>query len=157
MSEQLHANKIGALQLAALLILSRLFILLIYVPNTHNAVVGTPALLGILLGGVLTCVALLPAYLLFRQCPGMDLQQIARQFSPGLGKVTAALFYLSCMVVAAETAAQAARTAGMLAMASAGTSREVVLAVNGIEFGRAIMPDWRAVEDQSPRIVSDRG
>lgn len=58
---------------------------------------------------------------------------------------------------AAETAAQAARTAGMLAMASAGTSREVVLAVNGIEFGRAIMPDWRAVEDQSPRIVSDRG
>ena len=106
MSEQLHANKIGALQLAALLILSRLFILLIYVPNTHNAVVGTPALLGILLGGVLTCVALLPAYLLFRQCPGMDLQQIARQFSPGLGKVTAALFYLSCMVVAAETAAQ---------------------------------------------------
>ena len=99
MSEQLHANKIGTLQLAALLILSRLFILLIYVPNTHNAVVGTPALLGILLGGVLTCVALLPAYLLFRQ-------QIARQFSPGLGKVTAALFYLSCMVVAAETAAQ---------------------------------------------------
>ena len=55
MSEQLHANKIGTLQLAALLILSRLFILLIYVPNTHNAVVGTPALLGILLGGVLTC------------------------------------------------------------------------------------------------------
>ena len=103
MSEQLHANKIGALQLPALLILSRLFILLIYVPNTHNAVVGTPALLGILLGGVLTCVALLPAYLLFRQCPGMDLQQIARQFSPGLGKVTAALFYLSCMVLEAVT------------------------------------------------------
>ena len=94
MSEQLHANKIGTLQLVALLILSRLFILLIYVPNTHNAVVGTPALLGILLGGVLTCVALLPAYLLFRQCPGMDLQQIARQFSPGLGKVTAEQFYL---------------------------------------------------------------
>ena len=33
MSEQLHANKIGTLQLAALLILSRLFILLIYVPT----------------------------------------------------------------------------------------------------------------------------
>lgn len=106
MSQSLHAHKISAPQLAALLILSRLFILLIYVPNTHNAVVGTPALLGILLGGVLTCIALLPAYFLFRKCPGMDLHQIARQLSPALGKGAAALFYLCCMVVAAETAAQ---------------------------------------------------
>lgn len=76
------------------------------------------------------------------------------------GRVSAGLTVTSAapsQEKAAETAAQAARTAGMLAMASAGTSREVVLAVNGIEFGRAIMPDWRAVEDQSPRIVSDRG
>lgn len=76
------------------------------------------------------------------------------------GRVSAGLTVTSAapsQEKAAETAAQAARTAGMLAMASAGASREVVLAVNGIEFGRAIMPDWRAVEDQSPRIVSDRG
>lgn len=76
------------------------------------------------------------------------------------GRVSAGLTMTSAapsQEKAAETAAQAARTAGMLAIASAGTSREVVLAVNGIEFGRAIMPDWRAVEDQSPRIVSDRG
>ena len=106
MSEQLHANKIGTLQLAALLILSRLFILLIYVPNTHNAVVGTPALLGILLGGGLTCVALLPAYLLFRQCPGMDLQvaaETAAQFTMFLTSAVyprASVFWVSVIFCA---------------------------------------------------------
>lgn len=66
------------------------------------------------------------------------------------------------MTPAASTAPQNAtetaitQAAGMMAMAaSAGGSREVVFQVNGTEFARAIIPDMRAVEDQSPRIVSD--
>lgn len=46
--------------------------------------------------------------------------------------------------------------AGMMAMAAnLSGSREVVFQVNGTEFARAIIPDLRAVESQSPAIVSD--
>lgn len=46
--------------------------------------------------------------------------------------------------------------AGMLAMAhTASGNREVVFQVNGTEFARAIIPDIRSVESQSPAIKSD--
>lgn len=46
--------------------------------------------------------------------------------------------------------------AGAVAMVSnASTSREIVLNLNGKEVARGLVPDIRAVEDQSPRIVSD--
>lgn len=46
--------------------------------------------------------------------------------------------------------------AGMLAMThTASGNREVVFQVNGTEFARAIIPDIRSVESQSPAIKSD--
>lgn len=106
MTLQLRERKISAGQLAALLIFSRLFILLIYVPNTHNAVVGTPALVGIVLGGLLSLLLLLPLDCLTRRYPGMDLYEIARQLSPIAGKAVAVSFYLCCLLLSSETAAQ---------------------------------------------------
>lgn len=50
-------------------------------------------------------------------------------------------------------AQQAAVTAAMTS--AVGSSRDVVLNVNGKEFARATIDDYRSVEDQSPRIVSD--
>lgn len=48
------------------------------------------------------------------------------------------------------------RTAGAIAMSTAtSASRDVVLNVNGKEFARATLDDYRSVEDQSPRIISD--
>lgn len=56
----------------------------------------------------------------------------------------------------ASESSRAMQAAGLFAAATAGgTSREIVMRLNGIEFGRALIPDLRAVEDQSPRIVSD--
>lgn len=54
---------------------------------------------------------------------------------------------------AASRAVHAASAAAMLG--GAGAEREIVLLLNGIEVARALVPDIRAVEDQSPRIVSD--
>lgn len=49
-----------------------------------------------------------------------------------------------------------ASAAGMMAMSQlAGSGREVVFTLDGTEFARAIIPDIRAVESQSPAIVSD--
>lgn len=49
-----------------------------------------------------------------------------------------------------------ASAAGMMAMSQlAGSGREVVFTLNGTELARAIIPDIRAVESQSPAIVSD--
>lgn len=36
----------------------------------------------------------------------MNLQQVAKQLSPGVGRFSAAAFYLVCIVVASETVAQ---------------------------------------------------
>lgn len=44
-------------------------------------------------------------------------------------------------------------TAAMLS--NSNSSREIVLNLNGKEVARGLVPDIRAVEDQSPRIVSD--
>lgn len=56
----------------------------------------------------------------------------------------------------AERRSTAAEIAGASAFAnSTGPSREIVLSLNGREMARGLVPDIRAVEDQSPRIVSD--
>ena len=62
--------RISAAQLAVLLVLSRLFILLIFVPDTAQAPSGTTALLGIVLGYLLTILLLLPLWKLMQQHPG---------------------------------------------------------------------------------------
>ncbi len=98
--------RISAAQLAVLLVLSRLFILLIFVPDTAQAPSGTTALLGIVLGYLLTILLLLPLWKLMQQHPGMDLVEIARQRSEGLGKLTAVVCGIICLLASAETAAQ---------------------------------------------------
>lgn len=56
----------------------------------------------------------------------------------------------------AERRSTATEIAGASAFAAnAGQSREIVLSLNGREMARGLVPDIRAVEDQSPRIVSD--
>lgn len=56
----------------------------------------------------------------------------------------------------ASRSAQAAETAGAISMVNnVSASREIVLNLNGREMARTFVPDLRAVEDQSPRIVSD--
>lgn len=85
---------------------SRLFILLIFVPDTAQAPSGTTALLGIVLGYLLTILLLLPLWKLMQQHPGMDLVEIARQRSEGLGKLTAVVCGIICLLASAETAAQ---------------------------------------------------
>ena len=77
--------RISAAQLAVLLVLSRLFILLIFVPDTAQAPSGTTALLGIVVGYLLTILLLLPLWKLMQQHPGMDLVEIARRRSEGGG------------------------------------------------------------------------
>lgn len=105
-NEQIRTPKIKCAQLTALLILSRLFIILIFLPNTKAPVGGSVAILSIVVGFFLTFLAMLPLYFLLRQYPGMDLQQVAKQISPRIGKISALLFYLVCIIVAAETVAQ---------------------------------------------------
>ena len=52
--------------------------------------------------------------------------------------------------------ASATETAMATAFMQTGkATRDVVLQVNGKEFARATLDDYRSVEDQSPRIVSD--
>lgn len=99
-------TRISAAQLAVLLVLSRLFILLIFVPDTAQAPSGTTALLGIVLGYLLTILLLLPLWKLMQQHPDMDLVEIARQRSEGLGKLTALVCGIICLLASAETAAQ---------------------------------------------------
>lgn len=106
LNEQFRAPKISQAQMVAVLVLARLFILLIFVPTTHETPGGTTSLVSIGFGYLLTVVALVPAYLLMRNYPGMDLYQVARQLSPRLGKAAAAGFYLVCMLAVIETAAQ---------------------------------------------------
>lgn len=48
-----------------------------------------------------------------------------------------------------------ASAAGMLALSQSSGSREIVLTLNGIEMARAIIDNIRAVESQSPAIISD--
>lgn len=56
----------------------------------------------------------------------------------------------------AARSAQATETAGALSMVNTvSASREIVLNINGKEMARTFVPDLRAVEDQSPQIVSD--
>ena len=98
--------RISAAQLAVLLVLSRLFILLIFVPDTAQAPSGTTALLGIVLGYLLTILLLLPLWKLMQQHPGMDLVEIARRRSEGLGKLTTVVCGIICLLASAETAAQ---------------------------------------------------
>lgn len=49
-NEQIRVPKIKAAQLSALLILSRMFIILIFLPNTHHSVGGSVAILSIIVG-----------------------------------------------------------------------------------------------------------
>lgn len=48
-----------------------------------------------------------------------------------------------------------ANALGMILAPAANPQRDVVLVINGKEFARATLDDYRSVEDQSPRIVSD--
>ncbi|MCI6346803.1 MAG: spore germination protein [Negativibacillus massiliensis] len=105
-NEQIRVPKIKAAQLSALLILSRMFIILIFLPNTHHSVGGSVAILSIIVGFFLTFLVMIPLFFLLRQYPGMNLQQVAKQLSPGVGRFSAAAFYLVCIVVASETVAQ---------------------------------------------------
>lgn len=50
---------------------------------------------------------------------------------------------------------QLAGVLGSMISATVNPEREVVLNINGKEFARATIDDYRSVEDQSPRIVSD--
>lgn len=106
LNEQIRVPKISRAQLVALLVLTRLFILLIFVPTTHESPGGTTSLVSILFGYLLTVPVLIPVFLLLRDYPGMDLYQVARQLSPRLGKLAAAGFYLVCLLTVIETAAQ---------------------------------------------------
>lgn len=106
MSTQTRIPKISSAQMVTLLVLARLFILLIFIPSTHKSVVGTASLLSVVLGYLLTIVALLPAYFLIRKNPNMNLHEIASQTSPTMGKVAAVGFYLTCMAVTVETVTQ---------------------------------------------------
>ena len=90
-NEQIRVPKIKAAQLSALLILSRMFIILIFLPNTHHSVGGSVAILSIIVGFFLTFLVMLPLFFLLRQYPG---------------RFSAAAFYLVCIVVASETVAQ---------------------------------------------------
>ena len=90
LNEQIRVPKISRAQLVALLVLTRLFILLIFVPTTHESPGGTTSLVSILFGYLLTVPVLIPVFLLLRDYPGMDLYQVARQLSPRLGKLAAA-------------------------------------------------------------------
>lgn len=106
MNRELRTPRISPTQMICLLVLSRMFIVLIFIPNNQDTVQGSASLLAIAIGFVLTAVALIPAGLLFARHPGMDLQTLTMQLSPGLGRMSAGILYLVCMVVAAETAAQ---------------------------------------------------
>lgn len=106
MKRELESTKISCGQAVSLLVLARLFILLIFVPETNNSVIGTASMLGIFLGFFLTILLMIPGYLLLKQNPGKDLFEISRQQSRTLGKVTAVLFYFVCMALVVETTAQ---------------------------------------------------
>ena len=103
---EIRKPKISAAQLMALMTLSRLFILLIFVPNTHESVSGTASLLSVAVGYFLTVLALVPLDFLLKNNPNQNLYEIARQCSPKVGKAAAAGFYLVCTAIASETATQ---------------------------------------------------
>ena len=100
---EIRKPKISAAQLMALMTLSRLFILLIFVPNTHESVSGTASLLSVAVGYFLTVLALVPLDFLLKNNPNQNLYEIARQCSPKVGKAAAAGFYLVCTAIAGNT------------------------------------------------------
>ena len=102
----LRTPRISPAQMICLLVLSRMFIVLIFIPDANGSSQGSASLLAIVLGFVLTAAAMVPAWLLLKKHPGMDLQILTMQLSPKLGRVSAVVLYLVCLVVSAETAAQ---------------------------------------------------
>ena len=106
MRKEFAVPQISSGQAVSLLILSRLFVLLIFVPQENQSVNGTPSLLGVIFGFVLTILLLIPAYLLLKKYPEMDLYQIARQQSKMGGKLAAGAFFLVSIAIVVETAAQ---------------------------------------------------
>lgn len=87
----------------------------------------------------------------------------ARAFQSALDRASSAISTANASMAPASSSAPQNSTetaitqaAGMMSMAAnVGGSREVVFNVNGTEFARAIIPDIRSVESQSPAIKSD--
>lgn len=102
----MKSAKISSKQLIAMMLLSRLFILLIYVPSSRHVAEGSASLLIILTSYLFTFVAMIPAWLLLKHYPRLDMAGAAAMISPKLKKPVAALFYILCLAVAAETMAQ---------------------------------------------------
>lgn len=88
-------------------------------------------------------------------------QEAARMLAESIPAATIGVQYANSSMIPASAprfTAESAFTdaANMMAMSyGAASSREIVLQVNGTEFARAIIPDIRFAQSQSPAIVSD--
>ena len=77
-NEQIRVPQIKAARLSALLILSRMFIILIFLPNTHHSVGGSVAILSIIVGFFLTFLVMIPLFFLLGLADFPALFQIYR-------------------------------------------------------------------------------
>lgn len=88
-------------------------------------------------------------------------QAAAKKLSNSIPAATIGVQYANASMMPASattprfsTESALSNVAGMLALASANSSnKEIVMQVNGREFARLLVPDIRAVQNQSPEIV----
>lgn len=96
-------RRIDSRQIIVMAVLSRLFLLLIYVPEKSQELSGGVSAVKIILGMLLSIVAMLPAYFLLKKLPGMDISDATALLAPKLYRPVAFLFYIICILVAAVT------------------------------------------------------
>lgn len=99
-------EKIDARQIIVVALLSRLFLLLVYVPNKGKEVAGAVQAVSMLLGILISIIAAIPAYLLLKKFRGFDLTDVAAVVAPKWSKPIAILFYIICVAITASTISQ---------------------------------------------------
>lgn len=99
-------TKVANRSVAAMLVLSRLFLLLMYSPEKDPQLRSSGYLLMILVGYGLVVLSLVPAWLLLRQRPEQGLAEAAGLLWPASRKVVALSFGLLCLAAVVETAVQ---------------------------------------------------
>lgn len=96
-------NTIDTRQLFILLVLSRIFHLLTYVPRSGTSVNGSAMLLSFIVSTGFILIAFLPMWVMISRRGDSQIIDYAQEISPALARITAFIFGIFCLFVAVET------------------------------------------------------
>lgn len=88
-------NKLTVMQLFIIMLLSRLFVTLMYMSPTNSRLNSSDLMLQIVIGAALTLITAVPIYLLVRDNRSDGLLRRCSDVSPAFGKVTGVIFFLA--------------------------------------------------------------